>query len=536
MPDRTLIIGLDGADWRVLRPYMDAGLMPNLAELVDAGISGDLRSSVPTNSAVAWPTFLTGRNAGKHGVFDFTLRTPHDPHLLAAADSRSIRSETFIAALGRHGRKVGAINIPISYPPSRVNGFMLGGMFVEDGKPYTYPTGLSGELDEQVGGFLPNRIRWRYMLGRFDDLVDEATTVTRQRTRVLDYLMTRKDWDVMVQVFVSPDRLQHPLMHILDTEHPGHDRGLARRLAPKLRLYFSTVDDVLGRARQVLGADGNIIVISDHGTRSVRKAVYVRDMLARDGFARFTRSQSPMRTAKTLLRPLVPTAIRQPLGRRVVPQRAGGSAQGMADLAWSASRAYVTTGTSQGVYVNLAGREPRGTVPRGAAYERVVDELGDLLRSEKDPATNRPVISEVVRGRDLFHGPAADSAPDLLYEPAAGYAAAKGAKGHLQPYPWFMGDHDPDGVFVAAGKGFKRGERLEGASLIDVAPTVMYLAGAPIPDDMDGAVLDLFADGRLMARRPAYEHVTADVERARPVYTPEEQRKLEEQLHSLGYL
>jgi predicted AlkP superfamily phosphohydrolase/phosphomutase len=106
MASRTLVIGLDGADWRVLRPQIDAGVMPHLADLLEAGTSGNLRSPIPTNSAVAWPSFLTGRNAGKHGVFDFTLRAPDDATLLVPADSRSIRSETFPAALGRHGPRL----------------------------------------------------------------------------------------------------------------------------------------------------------------------------------------------------------------------------------------------------------------------------------------------------------------------------------------------------------------------------------------------------------------------------------------------
>jgi predicted AlkP superfamily phosphohydrolase/phosphomutase len=534
MPERALLIGLDGADWRVLRPLIAAGAMPNLAELINRGVSGNLRSTLPTNSAVAWPSFLTGRNAGKHGVFDFTLRVPGDRTLMAAADSRSIRSETFVSALGRNGRRVGAINIPVSYPPFPVNGFMLGGMFVQEGRPYTYPEGLARELDEQVGGFLPNRIRWRYMLGRFDELLDEAIVVTRQRTRVLDYLTTNKDWDVLVQVFVSPDRIQHPLMHVLDPEHPCHDPSLAGRLAPRLREYWRTIDDLLGRAQRLIGPEDNLIVLSDHGLHSVHKAVYVHEILERAGLARVARA-APVQVARQRIRPLVPHSVRKRLsgnGRN----RPVGSPQGMAGLQWAETRAFVTTGTSQGVYVNVRGREPHGIVAEGDAYDRVVEEIRELLLAERDPASGRPVISEVVRGRDVYRGPYAASGPDVLYEPAPGYAAAKGAKRHLGSYDWFMGDHDREGILVAAGPGIRRGDQLEGASLIDIAPTVLYLSGVPIPEDMDGTVLNVFADDRLESRPPSYEGSWAPVDQPESVYTEEEERGLEEQLRSLGYL
>jgi predicted AlkP superfamily phosphohydrolase/phosphomutase len=535
MPERALLIGLDGADWRVLRPLVQSGLMPHLGTLIDNGVSGDLRSTLPTNSAVAWPSFMTGRNAGKHGVFDFTLRVARDRTLLAPADSRSIRSETFLGTLGRHGRRVGAINVPVTYPPSPVNGFLLGGMFVEDGRPYTFPEGLAGELDDQVGGFLPNRIRWRYMLGRFEELLDEAIAVTRQRARVLEYLATHKTWDVLVQVFVSPDRLAHPLMHVLDPNHPRHDPALAHRLDSRLRAYWTTIDDILGLGRRLVGTTDNLIVLSDHGLHSVRRAVYVREMLERAGFARVAKPTA-IDLVRQRIRPLVPQGVRRRLRGTTVAARPGGSPQGMAGLDWPGTRAFVTTGSSQGVFINVLGREPHGIVPEGDAYQRILDEIRELLTSERDPATGERVIAAVHRGRDVYRGPLASAAPDLIYEPAPGYAVAKGAPRHLAPYDWFMGDHDRDGILVATGPGIHRGRRIDGASLLDIAPTVLYLAGVPIPEEMDGTVLSMFGDGRLESHPPAYEHEWKPSDQPDTGYTQEEEERLEEQLRSLGYL
>ncbi len=536
MPERALLIGLDGADWRVLRPLVASGVMPHLGTLITDGVSGDLRSTLPTNSAVAWPSFMTGRNAGKHGVFDFTLRVASDRTLLAPADSRSIRSETFLGTLGRHGRRVGAINIPVTYPPFPVNGFLLGGMFVDEGRPYTFPEDLAAELDDQVGGFMPNRIRWRYMLGRFEELLDEAIAVTRQRARVLEYLATRKEWDVLVQVFVSPDRLAHPLMHVMDPGHPRHDPALARQLEDRLRRYWSTIDDVLGLARRLVGTSDNLIVLSDHGLHGVQRAIYVREMLERAGYARVAQA-SAIDVARERIRPFVPQGIRRRLrGKTAAAVKPGGTPQGMAGLRWHETRAFVTTGSSQGVFVNVLGREPHGIVPEGDAYQRIVDEIRELLTSETDPRTGERVIAAVYRGRDVYRGPLASGAPDLLYEPAPGYAVAKGASGHLAAYDWFMGDHDRDGILIATGPGIRRGRDIEGASLLDIAPTVLYLAGVPIPEEMDGTVLNLFGDGRLESRPPAYEHEWKPVDAPDSGYTQEEEERLEEQLRSLGYL
>jgi predicted AlkP superfamily phosphohydrolase/phosphomutase len=538
MAGKVLVIGLDGADWRILRPYLDQGVMPNLAHLVATGVSGDLRSTIPTNSSVAWNTFMTGRNPGKHGVYDFTERAPHDPTRMVGVNSRARRSETFYDTLARHGRLVGSINVPITYPPFPVNGFMISGMIVQEGKPYTFPESLAAELDERVGGFPVNRIRWRFMLGKLEELLDEALVVTQQRIRVLEYLIDHKEWDVLVHVFVTPDRLQHPLMHVLDSDHPCYDRDLAQRLRPKLCAIFQLIDTILGRAQERIGDDATLLIISDHGFRSVHKAIHIRQVLARAGLLKTLRSRRMglPQLARKWLRHL-PPAVKQALGRQLPGNgRRVGSPEEMANLDWSQTQAYVTTMTSQAVYANLTGREPHGIVAPDGAYERLMDDIQELLLSERDPTTGKPVIEAVLRANEVYHGPWARQGPDLLLLPAPGYAFAKGAKGHLQPYEWFMGDHALDGILVGSGPGLKRGASVGNAALIDLAPTILYLADVPIPLDMDGQVLDLFADQRLTTAGPIYEQDVATYQRHDYDYTAEEEQEVAEQLRGLGYL
>ncbi|HID63216.1 MAG TPA: hypothetical protein EYP49_10815 [Anaerolineae bacterium] len=533
--NRVLIIGLDGADWRVLRPYLNDGIMPNLAHMIETGVSGTLRSTIPTHSAVAWASFMTGRNPGKHAVYDFMQRAPGDPTRMVGANSRSLRSETFFDVLAKHGRQIGAINVPMTYPPFPVHGFMLGGMSVHEGKPYTFPESLVGELEDRVGGFPVNRIRWRYTLGRWEELLDEAIEVTKQRAHVLKYLIDYKDWDVLIQVFVSPDRLQHPLMHILDSEHPFYDDALAQRLKPKLCVYFKLMDDILGRSQQQVGKDAALMVISDHGFRSVHKSIRIPEILGKHGLLKTRPRAAAIRLSrKRLLRPVarwIRTAFPAvfPASNRNV-----GSPMQMTGLVWPQTQAYVTTNTSQGIYVNLKGREPQGIVTPGDAYEHLLDNIQEILLAERDPANGQPLIESVMRGKDSYVGPWVELAPDVLFVPSPGYMPAREA--HLQSLRWQRGDHDLDGIFVTAGPGIKCGGKIDGAALVDVAPTVLYLTGAPIPEDMDGQVLDIFADQRLTSIPPKYEKSRpADYEAAEYTYTQEEELQIEEQLRSLGY-
>ncbi len=533
---KVLIIGLDGADWRILQPYLDNGLMPNLAHLVETGISGPLRSTIPTNSSVAWSSFMTGRNPGKHAIYDFMERAPGDPTRMVGVNSRSLRSETFFDVLERHGRQVGAINVPVTFPPFPVNGFMLGGMIVNEGEPYTFPESLANELDDQVGGFPVNRMQWNYMLGKLEELLDETIATTRQRARVLEYLIDHKDWDVLIQVFVSPDRLQHPLMHVFDPQHPLYDGALARHLGPKLHDVFKLLDDMLGRSQQQVGKDAVLMVISDHGFRSAHKAIYIPEILARHGLLQAQKLPAVIQSGRRLLRPLAQIARSSFPRIFAANRRSVGSPQDMLGLVWSQTQAYATTAHSQGIYVNLKDREPQGIVAPGHAYERLLDDIQELLLSQRDPANGQPVIDSVMRAKDLYSGPWVDLAPDLLFTPAHGYMVSPTAKTHLEPLRWRMGGHDPDGVFVAAGPGLQHGEKIDNAALIDVIPTVLYLIGVPIPEDMDGQVLNLFSDQRLTTAPPTYEQSAAVYESSDYAYTPEEEAQVEEQLRGLGYL
>lgn len=537
MPGKILIIGLDGADWRVLQPYLEDGTMPNMARLMEKGVSGPLRSTIPPQSPVAWATFLTGQNPGQHSVFDFRERSPFNQTRLIGTNSRSIRSETFLHVLSRHNRRVGAINIPFTFPPFPVNGFLLsgwGGMI--EGATYTYPEDFAAELDEHVDGFPLHSMEWGEMLEQLDALVDEAIAVTRQHAKALQYVMENKQWDVLVQVFEGLDRLQHPLMHVLDQKHPLHDPSLAQQVSPKLRNYFAITDEILGAAEHRLPSDATLIIVSDHGFRSTHKLLNLKDILKHLGFLKtcknLTVKQSSRKKLRRLLRPVLHWLPR----RRRNPRDIGDPAL-MGDLDWPATLAYTTSYASHGVWINLAGREPYGIVAPGAEYEALLGEIQTKLLALRNPSNRLPILSQVIRTSELYHGPALDYGPDLLVVPAEGLGSCSGEQGpNLAPLRKWMGSHDLDGIFVASGSGIRRGETISGASIMDIAPLILYLADVSLPSNMDGQVLNLFSDDRLTERPPTYDQPNTVQQEQDFVYTSEEQRQVEEQLRRLGYL
>ena len=122
---KVFVLGLDGATWDLLKPLADAGELPKLASLMGSGASGTLHSVFPPLSPVAWTGVMTGKNSGKHGVFEF-LEYGHDPLKGKVNSSRAIQSELVWEIAGRHGKTTVAGGVPMSYPPAPRRGSSSG--------------------------------------------------------------------------------------------------------------------------------------------------------------------------------------------------------------------------------------------------------------------------------------------------------------------------------------------------------------------------------------------------------------------------
>ena len=142
---KVLVIGLDGATFDVVRPAIDRGLMPHLARLIEQGASGLLHSTVPAMSPPAWTSMITGMNPGKHGIYDFVRRQPGS-YRLQTMRSDFYAYQTMFDYLSSLGRRVAAINIPLTYPPRPVNGVMVSGLGAPPRGQFVYPPELREQL------------------------------------------------------------------------------------------------------------------------------------------------------------------------------------------------------------------------------------------------------------------------------------------------------------------------------------------------------------------------------------------------------
>ena len=163
------------------------------------------------------------------------------------------------------------------------------------------------------------------------------------------------------------------------------------------------------------------------------------------------------------------------------------------DIDWERTKVY-SFGNYGQLYVNVKGREPKGLVAAGAEYDALVDEVSRELLELRDPKRGNIMFDKVLPKKDLYRGPYADQAPDLVFlDSKMIYNAHRffelASNLLVTPHPLYSGNHKMEGILIASGPSFAADGKPGTASILDVAPTVLALAGMRIPAYMDGGIL-----------------------------------------------
>lgn len=537
---RLLIVGLDGLNWSLVDGFIAQGTMPHLARLKQEGAWGPLTSVVPTQSASAWASFMTGQEPAGHGVFDFMVRQADGTYRHAKPDAAA----TLWHYLGRSGLSVGVLNFPATYPPDPVNGFLVSGMLAPTGRAFTHPAEVGVELSKAVPGYRID-VEWKLYAGRERALLHDLTEMTRQRARAACALRERYDPDCLAVAFIGPDRLQHALWRHLDPTHVAHNPAQASSMQPALSAFYAAVDEAVGRLLDASGAETAVLIASDHGFQPAVWQFRVDDWLAAQGWLSRLEGRSRLeRVVRRMDRPWV-QHVRKRLVKDISRYASAFAPGGTVD--WAHTVAFNPWNAQQGVRLNVQGREEHGVVEPGAAYERLRDEIREALLEAAEPRSGQKVVDRVWK-REEFSGPFQEKMPDLVFALRAGFAVSPLRPGLWMRTGWASGDHSLEGMFLAWGKWVKPGP-VAGARLIDLAPTALYLVGQEVPAAMQGKVLVEALDERAVAAHPPRrEEPKAEPSDERSVQggalpgleeaslTTAEQAELEARLRGLGYL
>jgi predicted AlkP superfamily phosphohydrolase/phosphomutase len=548
---KLLIFGLDGATFDLIRPWVDQGHLPNLGRLMRDGVSGDLASTLPPVTSPAWPSFMTGVNPGKHSVFDFIRPSAGGFTLVNAT---SLRTPTIWQLLSEAGLLVGVVNVPVTYPPRPVNGFMITGMLSPTDGEITYPSDLLTPYETELG---PYRValRVQYKEGNEEAFLADALDLIATRGRYALRLMVDKPWDVLMVHFIALDNLQHAFWKFIDPTHPRYRPDLAEQYGDLLLRAYTAVDEQVGRLMdraRALTDELNIVAMSDHGFGPLHYIVNLNILFLEQGLLRLRRHPWTQLRAALFRWGLTPAGVYrwlERLGLQDIVARVSKKARNQVvtkflsfqDVDWHRTLAYSMGHVGQ-VYFNRQGREPQGIVRDGEQYEEVRRRVIDVLRQLTHPITGEPLLDKVIYGPDVTSGPYKDQAPDLHlifddYRCIAFPLFATEWKAVTQQIRGDSGCHRGNGILIGNGPAFRKGVQVEGSEIIDLAPTTLYLMGVPLPGNLDGRVLDTSLTPAFLYRHPVHHAQSGDdQEDGEMVLSAEQAAEIEERLRGLGYL
>ena len=568
---KAMVLGLDGATWDILEPLIQEGLLPNLARLREQGSSGALSSVFPPLSPVAWTGVMTGKNSGKHGIFEF-LEHGHDPLGGRVNSSRAIQSKLIWEIAAQYGKKTVAGGVPMSYPArpaaGRFPGFFLGDFLSPAAAAdFSSDPDLFAELEKAVGPYRP----WATAIhdgGNEAAVLDDLQDFLEQHLRTVSFLMERCDWDLFMFDLMATDRIQHELWHVWDLTHRvarGRERELAA-LRPRLIHFWQTLDRGVGAIEADLPTDTALLLMSDHGFGPIEHYVNFNVWLLERGDIALQDSFYVKQKYWCYRRGMTPEWIygvmsRLGLGSHRVSRFRGKQASlldrvgesvflSRRHIDWSRTRAYAQGNFGQ-IFLNLKGRQPQGCVdPRDA--RPLLDDIKAGLRTILHPETGEPLVEHVYERDELYHGPHAGMAPDLTVVLTDWRYRTIGLHDfttHRVISPAFgpTGDHRMEGIFIGTGPAFRTGAMPRDAELIDIAPTVLQILGIPVPDDMDGRVLTEVLDPATTTHEELSVHAAVLATAATvgahatavdddSTYTDEENAIIQQRLADLGYL
>lgn len=503
MKEKVIIVGIDGATFNLLNPWMRAGFLPYFAKIVAKGVAVPLISTIPPMTVPAWTSLSTGQNPGKHGAFDFYYREGYQKKVI---DSQAVKSKHLWQILSEAGKKVIVINPPVSYPPHKVNGFFIAGMLTPSYESdYTYPRSLKKKLkvwDYRIGIELDPGARSHFARSfvfcqdkrKLKKLVDYFDQIAWKRFQVFKKLARQIDWAFAFILFEGADRLSHYYWQ-------------EERLFV-IKKHYQILDKILGELLELIGKQGRLIIVSDHGFGKIEKKFYLNNFLNAQGWLTPKKSEfiseTILKKGKELIEVLARLGFPQEqlLRNKWVFRLYQKIYRPSIDF--SRTKAFMFTETSRGIWLNVKGREPNGVV-LPSDYERLRRLIIRQLRSLRDPVNGKPII-KALRREEVYQGNYLDQAPDILLITYPGYSlevVMEGETGRLAKNNFLKetslgernADHEMEGVLMIVGPGVKIVKKRTSKNnprIIDIAPTVLKLFKTSTPVSMDGRVLKEF--------------------------------------------
>jgi predicted AlkP superfamily phosphohydrolase/phosphomutase len=459
---KICVLGLDCAAPEIV--FGDERLV-NLRRLMDLGAYGRLESVIPPTAVPGWMCMSTSQDPGSLGVYGLRNRSDHSYAKLAYdklgfTNSDSIKALAIWNQLAREGKKSIIVGVPPNYPPRRVNGISIGCFLTPDTvrNDFTYPATLKAKITELIGEY-PVDVK-NFRTDKKDWLKEEIFDMSRKQWQVVRWLLTEQEWDYFHFVDIGLDRMHHGFWNYFDPKHVQFEPGNPYQDA--IPEYYRWLDEQIGCVLELLDNDTILLIVSDHGAQRLDGGFAINEWLICEGLLVLNEYPKTLTPFEEL------------------------------NVNWSKTQAWSEGGYYARVFFNVQGREPQGVIP-ASQYESFQNEM--KARLESPPGEDhQPLKSLVFKPKDIYRN-VRNVAPDLIVHIGELYWHLIGTVGHSKLH---VRENDTDsdgcnhalyGMFILTAPNCPLSGEYEGARLLDIAPTLLDLAGHEIPESMQGRSL-----------------------------------------------
>jgi predicted AlkP superfamily phosphohydrolase/phosphomutase len=456
---KIAVIGLDcAAPELVFDQWRDE--LPCLRSLAAQGLWGKLRSVCPPITVPAWSCMMSGKDPGQLGIYGFRNRKNYSYDGMTIANATAVREPRVWDILSQAGKQVIVLFVPGTYPPSAVNGSMVG-CFLTPGaqSAYAYPAELKPQLEARFGPYLMDVQDFRSE--DKDRILRQIYMMTEQHFAMARHLLSRDPWDFFMMVEMGTDRIHHAFWKFHDKAHRLYQPGNPFEFA--IRDYYRFVDRQIAELLPALGDETTLLIVSDHGAKKMEGGICVNEWLSREGYLR----------------------LREPVN--------GPTSIGKAPVDWERTSAWGEGGYYSRIFMNVKGREPQGVIDP-SDYERMRDELKGKLEAMPDDQ-GKPLGNRVFKPEQVYRS-VQGIAPDLIVYFGDLNWRSVGTIGLKSVYT-FENDTGPDdanhaeyGMFLLREPNGTSGREIHGKQLFDISATILDRFGLPLPPGAQGQAIE----------------------------------------------
>jgi predicted AlkP superfamily phosphohydrolase/phosphomutase len=374
---KVMIIGLDSAvPALVFERWWDE--LPNLRSLTHEGIWGELTSTHPPITVPAWSSMMSGLDPGELGFYGFRNRKDYSYDGYAIANANVVKTDRVWDILSRQGKRVILLGVPQTFPVKPINGCVIADFLTPSTKhEYTYPPELKTEIERVADGYVLDVDNFR--TPDKEDLLQRIYLKTEKHFKVAKHLTSTRPWDFFMMVEMGVDRIQHGFWSYCDPDHRKYQRG--NPFENTLKDYYRYVDKEIGELLSLVPRDAAVLVVSDHGAKRMDGGICINEWLIREGYLRVHQYPTEPKRLEEL------------------------------SIDWDHTTAWGEGGYHGRIFLNVRGREPRGTISPGD-YEKVRQELIDKIIAIEDPC-GKNIGSRAYRPEMIYKKEIRGMPPDL---------------------------------------------------------------------------------------------------------------------------